>query len=218
MSLIFCYGMVYFMYKKLGSLGVYIWVVIASIVANIEVGITIKAFGMFQTLGNIVFASTFLATDILSENEGKKSSNMAVTVGIITNLIFICLSRFWFLFHTEGEYIESVKKVFVNTPRFMVVGIIVFVIAQYLDVFLYHFIWEKTKKYSKNDFSTLWIRNNLSTLISQLINCFLFSVLAFYGVLNYKEIFNIFYASYLIFIFTSILDTPIVYLCKKLKK
>ncbi|MGL5984669.1 MAG: queuosine precursor transporter, partial [Cetobacterium sp.] len=158
MSLIFCYGMVYFMYKKLGSLGVYIWVVIASIVANIEVGITIKAFGMFQTLGNIVFASTFLATDILSENEGKKSSNMAVTVGIITNLIFICLSRFWFLFHTEGEYIESVKKVFVNTPRFMVVGIIVFVIAQYLDVFLYHFIWEKTKKYSKNDFSTLWIR------------------------------------------------------------
>ncbi|MGL5984708.1 MAG: queuosine precursor transporter, partial [Cetobacterium sp.] len=105
-----------------------------------------------------------------------------------------------------------------NTPRFMVVGIIVFVIAQYLDVFLYHFIWEKTKKYSKNDFSTLWIRNNLSTLISQLINCFLFSVLAFYGVLNYKEIFNIFYASYLIFIFTSILDTPIVYLCKKLKK
>ena len=69
-------------YKFLGKTGLYCWTVIATIAANIEVLIVVDAFGMEMTLGNILFASTFLVTDILSEKEGKKESQKAVIIGI----------------------------------------------------------------------------------------------------------------------------------------
>ena len=52
--------------------GLFLWTTIATIAANIEVLIIVNAFGMEMTLGNILFASTFLVTDILSELYGKK--------------------------------------------------------------------------------------------------------------------------------------------------
>jgi len=66
---------------------------IATIAANIEVLIIVNAFGMEMTLGNILFASTFLVTDILSELYGKKEAQKAVYLGIATSVIFICISQ-----------------------------------------------------------------------------------------------------------------------------
>ena len=74
-SLFVIYGMVLLWYCLFGKKGLYCWTVLATIAANIEVMILVDAFGMEQTLGNILFASTFLTTDILSEIEGKKSAN-----------------------------------------------------------------------------------------------------------------------------------------------
>ena len=58
--------------------GLFLWTTIATIAANIEVLIIVNAFGMEMTLGNILFASTFLVTDILSELYGKKEAQKAV--------------------------------------------------------------------------------------------------------------------------------------------
>ena len=71
-SLIIIYGTVLISYKLFGKTGLYAMTVIATILANIEVLIMIEGFGMEQTLGNVMFASTYLITDILSENEGKE--------------------------------------------------------------------------------------------------------------------------------------------------
>ena len=60
----------------------YCFTAIATITANIEVLIMVDAFGMEQTLGNILFASTFLVTDIISEVDGKKAAQKAVNIGI----------------------------------------------------------------------------------------------------------------------------------------
>ena len=69
-SVVFIYGSAITGYALFGKTGLYCISVIASILANIEVTILINAFGMEQTLGNILFAVTFLITDILSECEG----------------------------------------------------------------------------------------------------------------------------------------------------
>ena len=69
--------------------GLFLWTTIATIAANIEVLIIVNAFGMEMTLGNILFASTFLVTDILSELYGKKEAQKAVYLGIATYVIFI---------------------------------------------------------------------------------------------------------------------------------
>ena len=72
LSLVVLYGSVLLWMKLFGKQGLYGWTVIATIAANIEVLILVDAFGMEQTLGNVLFASTFLVTDILSESYGKK--------------------------------------------------------------------------------------------------------------------------------------------------
>ena len=82
LALIINYSAVVLAYHFFGKEGLYCFTVLATIAANIEVLIIIRAFGMEQTLGNILFASTFLVTDILSEMYGRKAANKAVKLGI----------------------------------------------------------------------------------------------------------------------------------------
>ena len=96
-SLFVIYGCVLLAYRMFGKSGLYCFTAIATITANIEVLIMVKAFGMEQTLGNILFASTFLVTDIISEIEGKKAAKKAVNIGIFTSVFFIIVSQSWLL-------------------------------------------------------------------------------------------------------------------------
>ncbi len=218
-SLFLIYTTVYFSYRFLGKTGCYTWTVIATISANIEVLILIKAFGMSQTLGNILFASTFLVTDILSETEGKAAANKAVKVGIFANIAFVLISQSWFLYIPSMDDWASpaIYSVFSNTPRLIFASLSVYAIAQVFDVWFYHKVWGFTKKHFGDDKHGLWIRNNASTLISQLINSILFTIFAFGGIYDYATLIELIFASYIIFIITSVLDTPFVYLARQIK-
>ena len=140
----------YFFYRFLGKSGLYCWTVLATIAANIEVLIVVNAFGMEQTLGNILFASTFLVTDILSETEGKRAANKAVLIGILTSGAFILISQSWMLYTPNSNDWASpaIASVFSNTPRLMLSSIIVYAVVQAFDVFAYHAIWAKTQNFA----------------------------------------------------------------------
>ena len=75
------FGAILIVYRLFGKIGLFIWVPIAAITANIQVLKTIEIFGLTATLGNIVYATTFLVTDILSENYGKSDARKAVAFG-----------------------------------------------------------------------------------------------------------------------------------------
>ena len=92
-SLIFIYGMALLGYKLFGKTGLYCISAAATILANIEVLIMIKAFGAEQTLGNVLFAVTFLITDILSECEGKKAADKAVYTSFLPRYSSSCSVR-----------------------------------------------------------------------------------------------------------------------------
>lgn len=219
-QLVLFYGMVVISYKLFGKLGLMCWTVLATIAANIEVLICITAFGMDMTLGNILFASTFVVTDILSELYGKKDANKAVNIGIFISALFIVISQSWLLFiPNESDFaMASMKTIFSNTPRLMITGLVVYAIVQRFDVWAYHKWWKLTERLFKDKHKYLWVRNNGSTLISQFFNALLFTFGAFYGVYDIKTLFSIFWASYIIFIVTSIADTPVVYICRILKE
>ncbi len=219
LSLILTYASVLIFYKFLGKSGLYAWTVIAIIAANIEVLILINAFGMEQTLGNILFASTFLVTDILSEVEGKAAANHAVKISIFTNITFILISQSWFLYtpSTNDWAAPAIQNVFSNTPRLMIVGVAVYGIAQAFDVWFYHFIWEKTSAKLGDSKRGLWIRNNGSTLVSQMLNTVLFTLGAFIAIYDTSTLIAIMLSSYVIFIITSLLDTPAVYFARIMK-
>lgn len=218
-SLVCIYRAVVLFYKFFGRTGLYMWTVIATISANIEVLILVDAFGMEQTLGNVLFASTFLVTDILSETEGKKYANKAVRMGIVVSVAFILISQSWFLYEPNGNdwAMPAIRSVFSNTPRLMLVSIAVYGIVQVFDVFAYHTIWKHTTKLFGDAKKGLWIRNNGSTLVSQLMNTVLFTFGAFAGVHSLPTLINICISSYVIYIVTSLLDTPAVYVARRLK-
>lgn len=219
-SVVFIFGAVLLAYRLFGDAGLYGMTVAVTILANIEVLILVVAFGMEQTLGNILFAATFLITDILSENSGKKAANRAVFIGIGASAFFALLTASWMLYiPSESDWaMPSIQAIFSTTPRLVLASMSVYAVSQLLDVWLYHKWWEITEKKSGSHRRFLWLRNNGSTLISQLVNTVLFNLAAFAGAEGYTPslLVSIIVAGYAIYIVTSLLDTPVVYLARRI--
>ncbi len=218
LNLITIYGATLLFYRLFGKAGLYAWTAFATVTANIEVLIVIDAFALEQTLGNIMFASTFLITDILSENHGKKEANKAVYLGIAVSLMFIVVTKFWLAFNPSPNNFttEAFQTIFSNTPRVMLAGFFVYVISQLFDVWVYHKLWAFTDRKCGNSKKFLWVRNNVATLTSQLINAVLFNLLAFYGVYDIKTLSSIILSTYIIYIVAALLDTPVVYAARRI--
>lgn len=218
-SMAVLYGSVLLWYRLFGRTGMYSFTVFATIAANIEVLLLVDAFGMEMTLGNILFATTFLVTDILSETEGKRAANKAVIVGIATSILFILVSQSWLVYTVSANDVmqPSFVQVFSNTPRMMLASLAVYAVAQVFDVWMYHVWWQWSTRRFGDSRRFLWLRNNGSTLLSQLLNTVLFSTLAFWGTYSMDTLLHIIASSYVIFIVTSLADTPVVYLARRLK-
>ena len=217
-SLAITYGLVIGLFRIFKAQGLNLWTIVATIAAKIEVMIVVNAFGMEMTLGNILFASTFLVTDICSEIYGKKVAQKSVYMGIATSILFVIISQSWLLYQpSDADWaMPFIKAIFSNTPRMMITGIVVYSIVQMFDVWAYHKWWEFTKKKFGDEKRFLWLRNNGSTIISQLLNTILFTWGAFAGMYDTKTLVSIACSSYAIFIVTSLTDTPFVYLARKI--
>ena len=207
------YGAVLLWFYLFGTGGLMAFTAVATIAANIEVMILVEAFGAEMTLGNILFATTFLVTDILSEVEGKKVAQRAVGAGIAANILFILISQSWLMYVPSAQdwVMPSMRAIFTNTPRMMLASLLVYAVAQVFDVWLYHKWWALTEKRTGDHRAFLWLRNNGSTLVSQMVNTLLFTLAAFWGTYDVPTLISVALSSYVIFIFTSLLDTPVVY-------
>ena len=217
-TLLISFGGTLLFLKVFGKGGLFAWIGIATVFANIEVTIVVRAFGMDQTLGNTLFAATFLATDILSEIYGKKEATKGVLAGIFTSLAFIVLSFMWVHYiPAESDWASDfVHGLFSNTPRMLISSLLAYAISEWIDVFLYHAWWNLTEKKTGSHTKMLWFRNNFSTLISQFVNIVIFNFGAFWGIYTFKELVGITAACYVIYVATSLLDTPFVYIARKI--
>lgn len=219
LSVVVIYGAVVLSYRFFGKSGLFAFSAVATVLANIEVLILIDAFGMEQTLGNVMFASTYLVTDILSENESKKDASKAVHIGIFVSLMMLVFTGIWLLYTPAASDIAmpAIRVIFSKTPRLMLASMLGYVVSQTFDVWLYHKWWGFTSKRGDTR-KFLWLRNNGSTLISQLVNTVLFTTVAFFGMYDTQTFIAIMISSYVIYIFTSLLDTPVVYIARRLKE
>lgn len=217
-SVVFIFSATLVSYRFFGKAGLYCLSALATVLANIEVLILINAFGMEQTLGNVLFAATFLITDILSECEGKKAANKAVWIGMFTSIFFLVLSQSWLLYTpSQSDWAAMpIREIFSSTPRMLLSSFLVYAASQIFDVWLYHKWWAFTEKKYGDRRKFLWLRNNGSTLVSQLLNTLLFTLFAFWGTYDSGTLISIFASSYVIYIFTSLLDTPALYLARKM--
>ena len=111
---------------------------------------------------------------------------------------------------------EPIRTVFSNTPRVMLASLFAYAVCEMYDVWAYHAVWKWTEKKFGSKKRYLWLRNNGSTLVSQLINVVVFNLLAFAGVFPWNTIGEILIFGYGIFIVTSLMDTPFVYLARRI--
>ena len=206
-------------YKLFGKWGLIMWIPISVIVANIQVIQTVELFGLVATLGNIVYASSFLVTDILSENYGKKEAQKAVWIGFfslisMTLLMYLALA-FKPLAGDEfaGVAHDATNTIFSLMPRIAIASLAAYLLSQRHDVWAYHF-WRK--RFSKDN--QIWLRNNLSTMVSQLIDSIVFVLIAFYGVFETPVLVEIFISTYILKFVGAAADTPFVYWGKRIFK
>jgi len=205
------FGALLLLYRYLGKTGIFIWIPIATILANIQVLKIVQLFGFTATLGNIAYASLFLATDILSENHSKKDAHIAVLTGFLTMLLTILIMTLALAFQPDpNDFVqESLKVIFGFLPRVLAGSLCAYVVSQFYDVASYHFL-----KNRKPGTRWLWLRNNLSTLVAQLLDTLIFTTIAFYGVFEAPVFVSIVWTTYVLKALTALLDTPGIYLAK----
>ena len=208
-------GSVLLLYKLFGKNGLYAFAVFSTLLGNIAVCKCVDIFSLSTTAGNVLYASTFLVTDILSEKYGKKDAQKAVLYSFSTMILWLLGSQLILLFTPNpSDFIDpSLKAVFSLVPRVTVGSLTGYIISQSLDVFLYHFIWKKTGSNS----SKLWIRNNLSTLVSQAVDTVIFTFIAFWKTYPDNVFFSILITTYLFKAIVAIIDTPFIYISRKIK-
>ena len=187
--------------------GLYVWISIATITANILVCKSIDILELTASLGNVMFASIFLATDILSEKYDVKDSRKAVILAIVSQIIFIMTTTLAISYIPSETDLsnDSMKTLFSINTRVSISSIVMFGASNMLD--------KLKRKFPKQ----LWLRNNVSTIISNCLENYFFVFFAFVGIYNYSTILSIATTTSILEIIIAICDTPFMYIAKKLK-
>ena len=215
--LIFCFTSILIFLRLFGYIGIFIYSALAVIAGNIQVLKTVDFFYSPEpvALGTILFASTFLCTDILSEYFGKDKARMNILIGFCAFLFMTLLMVITIGFKpSSSDWVqESLSNVFTPMTRFFIASMIAYLISQYFDVWFFSFLRNLTShKY-------LWLRNNLSTVASSLVDNTVFSILA-WVLLNpdpvslYNVIMIYILGTYFLRIIIALLDTPFIYIAK----
>ena len=230
--LILCFLLILVFLRLFGYVGLYVYSAIAIIAANIQVlkqanfnffsSINEKIIPFYEpspiALGTILFASTFLCTDILSEYYGKEKARKNVLIGfcsffLMTILMLVTIG----IQPAEDEWVsmvqESLAIIFTPMTSIFVASMIAYLISQYFDIWFFSYL----KTISSN--KLLWLRNNVSTAVSSLIDNTIFSIFAWI-ILNPNPfplsdvIMTFILGVYLLRVFIALLDTPFIYLAR----
>jgi uncharacterized integral membrane protein (TIGR00697 family) len=213
LEIIICFSAVVLIVKLFGKNGLIAWVGIASILANIITAKTSNILGLDAAQGSVLFASTFLATDILCEKYGKKEAKTGVLVGLFSSVALIVATQIALLYSpVEYDYADAPMQVlFGLNLRITASSIVMYLIANLADIA----VFDKLKQMTGGKW--LWLRNNVATILCNCIENFGFIFLAFLGIYTAGQCFEIAIATSVIEIVAAVCDTPFAYLGRKLK-
>ncbi len=180
-----------------------------AVVANI-IASKIVVFGPFTVPAAVlVYSTTFLLTDFLSELYSEKEAIKAVYIGFISNIVLVISiwiavqwqpAPFW-----QGQ--AAFESIFGLVPRIVLGSMIAYIVSQNLDVKIFMFFKNKYPKY-------LWLRNNAGTMISQLVDTVIFITISFYGTMPVEVLLSLVIGQYVVKWIIAVLDTPFLYLVR----
>ena len=173
-------------------------------IASVLASKIITVFGLFVPAGVLAYSITFVCTDVISEIWGRDRANTTILGGfaaLVVVLFLVQLSLVW----PNAPFWDNdtaFRSVLGATSRIIVASFIAYLVSQYHDVWAFHF-WKRVTNQRH-----LWLRNNLSTAVSQFLDSFIFITIAFYGVM---PIGSLIVGQWIVKMTIAALDTPVVY-------
>ncbi|MGE4504344.1 MAG: queuosine precursor transporter [Desulfovibrionaceae bacterium] len=202
-------------YRFFGRVGLYGLIVFNLILCNIQVLKLVELFGLTTTLGNVLYASVFLSTDILSEKHGKAEARRAVLLGFTALVMATAYMQIALRFTpSEADFAQqSLATIFGFFPRVALGSILAYLVSQMHDVWAFHAVKARTGE------RHLWLRNNASTLVSQLLDTLIFCFVAFWGDAAFPApvFWNVVLTTYLFKLVVALADTPFLYVARRIR-
>lgn len=198
-------------YRWFGKKGLYAWIGVATVIANIQVVKTIEMFGIVMTLGNTMYVSLYLTSDLLNEKYGRAEAKKAVWFGFFTLIMTTILMQMALVFAPQpGDLAQaSLERIFGWMPRLALGSLTAYFVSQFLDVRLFSWI----RKYYPSR-RQLWIRNNGSTLISSFVDTLIFCTIAFAGQYSLQIWTEILLTTYIVKFVLTAAGTPFLYIAR----
>ncbi len=202
------------MYRIFGRQGLLACIVLAILLANLQGPKLTTILGFQTSLGVIFYSGIFFATDLLSEKYGRMLANRAVIIGFAVSVIAVLMLSIALEFQptTDPETaamsndIQNAFATILNfTPRFVFGSLLAYLISQTFDVWFFHFIKKRTHG------RHLWLRNNLSTMSSQIIDTLIYSLVVWWGVEELSTAIQLGIVKYGFKLAIAAFDTPFIY-------
>ncbi len=165
-------------------------------------------FGANAAAGTILgYSFCFIITDIISELYGNKASRFVLRCGLMTFAVVVSLFHIALYLPAGAEWgaHDSYAQVFELPLKFIAGGLLAYWLSQQVDVFVYH----KVKHWTSG--KHLWLRNNISTLLGQLVDSCVWPTIVLAGVLSWTEIVAVIQGEYMVKASVALLDTIIIY-------
>ena len=182
--------------------------VTCNLIANKFVTVYLGFKVFIVSAGILPYPITFLVTDLISELYGQKKANRVVISGFVASIFVLFFLWLGGQFSAIPDSIVNdniYNAVFRNAWRIIAASMVAYLIAQFIDVRIFHF-WKKLTR-GKH----LWLRNNGSTIASQLVDTSLVICILFIGVWDGRQIFNGIIDGWLFKMLMAFIDTPIIY-------
>ncbi|KAF6576673.1 queuosine precursor transporter [Paenibacillus polymyxa] len=197
-------------FRLFGKKGLYAWIGVATVLANIQVTKTIDLVGITTTLGNTMYVSMYMASDLLNEKYGPKEARKAVWFGFFTLIMTTVTMQMVLQFEpTATDFAQTpMQQLFGLLPRLALASLTAYAVSQLLDVRLYAWI----RKFFPERHQ-LWIRGNGSTMISSFIDTLIFCTIAFYGY-AWGIWIEILFTTYILKFVLTAAGTPILYIAR----
>jgi len=182
--------------------------VTCNLIANkfVTVDLGFKVF--IVSAGILPYPLTFLVTDLISELYGQKKANIVVFSGFVASMFVLLFLWLGGQFNAIPDSIvndDTYNKVFQNAWRIIAASMIAYLFAQFIDVRIFHF-WKRL-----TNGKHLWLRNNGSTIASQLVDTTLVVMILFVGVWEPSNIRSAIIDGWLFKMLMAAIDTPIIY-------
>ncbi|RZO05055.1 MAG: VUT family protein [SAR92 clade bacterium] len=205
-----------------GKEGLYLAIVLGIVLSNLQGGkvsdVVIFDRTFTVSMGAIMYSGIYFATDLLSEKYGRREANRAVILGALANIavmLTLVLSTFFLpsdVADSADEVHNAISTLAVYSPIFVIGSITAYLISQLFDVWIFHKIKSITGT------RMLWLRNNLSTLLSQALDTFIYTfVWILAGQLDFSTAAAIALSKYIFKFAIAILDTIFIYMLREIK-